>query len=86
MFRACVNGYQEHLFDMQCLAVQQGFWAGYYQSKKPKPVNIIIEKLERERRKVLNKGKNIPKPEVDVSKYLEREARRLKYLASKKRM
>lgn len=87
MFRAYIEGYQEHLFDMECMAVQQGYWAGYFQSKKPKPANAILKKMEQDHRKAKrqakNAGKNIPKPAVDVESFLQREERRKAFLARK---
>lgn len=88
MVQAFIEGYQEHLFDNQCLAVQQGYWAGYYQSKKPKSANSIIEKMIRDHDKAKkakhNAGKNIPKPEVDMERFLRLEQKRKEFLARKK--
>lgn len=82
VFRACINGYSDHLFDLQILGVQQGYWAGYYtRSKKPKPFKTIIEKMFTSRKK--QETTNIVKPEVDVEAFQEMEAqfnlRRKKY-------
>lgn len=72
---------------MQCIAVQQGYWAGYFQSKKPKSANSILEKMNRDhkavKKKVKQVGKNIPKPAVDVDAFLRREERRMAFLARK---
>lgn len=86
MLQAFIDGYVEHLFDMQCLAVQQGYWAGYYQSKKPKAVHLVLEKMDREHKKAKRKltGKNLPKPEVDIDRFLKLEERRMQYLARRK--
>lgn len=79
MLQAYLDGYQEKLFDQRCLAVHQGFWAGYYHSKKPKPPKVILKQMMRdyskEKKRIQNKGKNIPKPDVDVEAFLERERR-----------
>lgn len=83
MLKAFVEGYQERLFDMECLAVQQGYWAGYYQSKKPKSVKVVLEKMDRDHKKIIKKAKNIPKPEVDVDRFLKLEERRKAFLARK---
>lgn len=79
MLQAYIEGYQERLFDRQCLAVHQGFWAGYYQSKKPKSIKTVLTQLIRDHEKQKLKEKNIEvkKPEVDVEAFLEQE-RRLK--------
>lgn len=74
--RAVIAGYQEHLFDLQCLAVHQGYWAGYYSnSKKPKSLNSILKKLFTEHRKSKIKvaTKALPKPEVDLDTFMQRE-------------
>lgn len=87
MLQAYIEGYQEHLFDLQCLAVHQGYWAGYYQSKKPRPANVVLEKMIQEHSKA-KKSKNkssLPKPEVNVDQFLAREARRKAYMARRKR-
>lgn len=86
MFQAYVDGYQEHLFDMECLAVHNGYWAGYYQSRKPKAVSAVLDKMIREHTKAkkLGKSKNVPKPEVNMELFMQREQRRMAYLARKK--
>ena len=86
MFKAYVEGYQDHLFDLKCLAVYQGFWAGYYgNAKKPKPVASVLDALSREYQRLKqkqNKDAKVDKPNVDieteVQKFLEMERRRLK--------
>lgn len=89
MIKAYIEGYQDRLYDQQCIAVQQGYWAGYYQSKKPKPVNVILKSMDRDRarqkRQRNNAGKNVSKPAVDMERFMEREQRRFEYLASRKR-
>ena len=87
MFRAFIDGYQEYLFDQQCLAVHNGYWAGYYQSKKPKPANHIIEKMIQDHKKAakVDPGKNIPKPEVDLERFLRLEQKRMEFLARQNR-
>lgn len=87
MLQAYIEGYQEHLFDQQCIAVHNGYWAGYFQSKKPKPANAILETMNRDHQKAKKKkskqASKLPKPEVNVDEFLRREERRLKYLARK---
>lgn len=84
MFQAYVEGYQEKLFDQQCLAIHQGYWVGYFFSKHPKPVNTVLEqtinKHQQALKKQKRKNKNIPKPEVDIETFLKREERRMAYL------
>ena len=76
-FNACVEGYNDRLFDQKCLGVQQGFWAGYYgNSQRPKKLSFILEMMEKSHRKLKQKelGKpNAAKPDVDVEQFLERE-------------
>ena len=76
MLRAVVDGYKEHLFDLECLSVHTGFWAGYYHSKKPKPLASILSRLLREHDKAKKaRGLKKPKPDVNVDAFLERERR-----------
>lgn len=82
MFKAYVEGYQEHLFDMQCLAVHQGYWAGYFQSKKPKKPNQLLEQMIRDHTK--EKNANVPKPEVDIDRIMRLDKKRMEYLAKHK--
>lgn len=88
MVQAYIEGYQEHLFDLQCLAVHQGYWAGYYQSKKPKSANYILDKMSKDHTKAKRKknpnAKSIPKPEVDMERFLRLEEKRKAFLARKK--
>lgn len=82
-FRACAEGYQDHLFDLKCVAVFQGFWAGYYgNAKKPKSLSTVLSTLNREHLNAKKKqgGSAITKPsmEVDVDAFLELERKRLK--------
>lgn len=85
MLRAYVQGYQEHLFDLQCLAVHQGYWAGYYRSRKPKSAKTILNRMVREHEKAVKKAsgksKYIPKPEVDLDRFMQLEAKRMEYIA-----
>lgn len=67
------------MFDTKCLAVIQGYWAGYYQSKKPRPVKDVLSRLIRDHDKAkkheqIAKGQ-INRPEVDVDAFLEKERR-----------
>lgn len=77
MFIAVIEGYQEHLFDLKCIAVYQGFWTGYYSnSKHPKNLSSILTSLQREHNKAKKRKKNkVAKPavDVDVEQFLERE-------------
>ena len=78
MLNAYIEGYEEHLFDLQYLAVHQGFWAGYYQSKKPKALGKVLKMLQLQHEKAKKKAKSKgqvdgPKPNVDVDEFLRRE-------------
>ena len=73
MFNAYVQGYGDHLFDQQVLAVQAGYWAGYYsKAKHPKNIKSILTKMLQKRQQSEHKLKT-PAPEVDVEAFLERE-------------
>lgn len=82
MFRACVAGYEDRLFDMQLVAVHGGHWAGYFgMSKKPKSLSTILDKLYAEKKKSESKDKKrkvkvTPKATtVDVEKFKQQERR-----------
>lgn len=77
-YNACVEGYGDHLFDLQILAVQQGYWSGYYGmgSKHPKLPDKIAEDMLRRKERGKNSGTH--SNEVDVEQFLatEREFQR----------
>ena len=77
VFRACISGYSDHIFDLQILGVQQGYWAGYYtRARKSKPPQRVIEKMLQTKTKCNEKtGSNVARPEVDVAAFMETEAR-----------
>ena len=75
MFCACVAGYEDRLFDMQLLAVHSGYWSGYYCSRKPKPLHVILNKLLREKEKAKAPKKRKHADSVDVEAFLEQERR-----------
>lgn len=73
VFNAYVKGYGDHLFDQQVLAVQMGYWAGYYsKAKHPKNIKTILQNMLRKRQNAKKRIKS-PAPEVDVETYLEIE-------------
>ena len=75
VFQACARGYADHMFDLQLVGVQQGYWAGYYSSaKKPKPLKYVIDKLFKARRKGERDSQTVEKPDVDVDAFLAMEA------------
>ena len=82
MFRACVAGYEDRLFDMQLVAVHGGHWAGYFgMSKRPKPLGTILDKLYAEKKKSERRDKKrqvkVKKRvlDVDVEKFKQQERR-----------
>ena len=79
-FRAVIRGYEDHLFDLECLTVHAGHWAGYYyNSKRPKSLSVIIKdlcsKYAQSKSKSVNKSAVVEKPDVDVDEFLRREER-----------
>ena len=71
MLQACIQGYSDHMFDMQLLGIQQGYWAGYYSnSKKPKPLKYILDKMARAHNK---QGAEILDVDVDAFLQMERD-------------
>ena len=76
MVKAVIKGYEDRMLDSQIIAVQTGYWSAYYiGSKHPKPTHKIAEDMLKRHNKQDASKISRPKPEVDVSTYLEREAR-----------
>ena len=75
MFQAYVTGYSDRLFDQQVLAVQAGYWAGYYsKAKHPKNIKTILTSMLQQRQRS-EKRVNTPAPDVDVEAFLAMEQR-----------
>ena len=73
MFNAYVQGYSDRLFDQQVLAVQAGFWAGYYvKAKHPKSLKSVLTSMLKKRKQAEHRI-NTPAPEVDVEAFLATE-------------
>lgn len=79
VFKAVIKGYSDHIFDLQLVAVHQGYWAGYYhRAKKPKNLETILKKLFKAKEKSENKSCKQKKAEdVDVESFLAMERLRL---------
>ena len=79
MFKAVIQGYSDHIFDLQLVAVHQGYWSGYYnRAKKPKNLESVLKKLFRAKEKSEDKSyKQERVEEVDVEKFLAMEQIRL---------
>lgn len=78
MLRAVISGYTDHIFDLEIVAVYQGYWSGYYnRAKKPKPTKSIIEKMFRTKERNSKTSKQQKAEEVDVETFLAREQKRL---------
>lgn len=71
-FQAVKKGYEDRVFDQQLIAVQSGYWSGYFMSKKPKPLNIILKMLTRNRFRADSKSDHVDF--VDVEAFLATEA------------
>ncbi len=79
MFKAVIQGYSDHMFDLQLVAVHQGYWAGYYnRSKKPKSISVVLKKLFKAKEKGEDKPHKQKRVEdVDVESFLAMERLRL---------
>ena len=79
VFRAVVKGYSDHIFDLQLVAVHQGYWAGYYnRAKKPKNLETVLKKMFKAKEKVNDGPRKRQKAEdVDVEGFLAKERLRL---------
>ena len=76
-FKACIKGYENHLFDLECLAVHAGYWAGYYSNaKRPKSLSSILKELCKKHVSAEQRDRSstqIERPDVDVDQFLRRE-------------
>lgn len=79
VFKAVVKGYADHIFDLQLVAVHQGYWSGYYnRAKKPKNLGTILKKLLKSKEKSEDTPHQQKRVEdVDVETFLAREQLRL---------
>lgn len=79
VLKAVVKGYSDHIFDLQLVAVHQGYWSGYYsRSKKPKNLDTVLKKLFKAKEKGDNRHSKQKKVEdVDVESFLAKERLRL---------
>lgn len=81
LFQAVVQGYTDRLFDQQVIAVQAGFWAGYYSKvKHPKSVDSVISSMHKKKVRQDKRHLKAPAPVVDVEGFLAREQRLQDYL------
>lgn len=69
-FDACVQGYSARLTDLQILAVQSGYWSGYYGfgSKHPQSPDRIAMKI------LSSATPQQHADDVDVEEFLRKEA------------
>lgn len=71
MLKACIQGYSDHLFDLETVGIKAGFWAGYYsKAKRPRSYVRVIKDLIKKRR--LGKSP-ANKPNVDVEAFKSME-------------
>lgn len=69
-FWAVVEGYSETLVDSQMLAVQSGYWSGYYSgAQRKKSVKAILDGMQKSRYR--KPGERAP--DVDVEAFLATE-------------
>lgn len=69
-----IAGFSDHIFDLQQIAIEVGYWCGYYNnSKHPKPVNNIIKSLKNK----LSRKEKGPASDPDVETFMELERKRL---------
>lgn len=78
MLKAVIKGYSDHMFDLQLIAVHQGYWSGYYsRAKKPKSLETILKKLFKAKEKSEDKNHKKKVEDVDVESFLAKERLRL---------
>ena len=74
MFKACVAGYEDRLFDLQLLSVHSGYWSGYYtNSKKPKPLKRVLESMVDKRDQSRSPNRHADTVDVDAFLAMERK-------------
>lgn len=74
---ALVDGYSDRLIDLQSIAAQTGYWAGYYQSKRPKKIKDVVNSILKSKEYKHTKQQKTATTEDDVQKFQERELRRM---------
>lgn len=74
VFETLVEGYEDHLIDLEGIAAQTGFWAAYYRSKRPKKLDSVLQKIAsaKGRSKIFSQHVT----DVDVETFKARELRR----------
>ena len=79
VFKAVIKGYSDHIFDLQVVAMHQGYWSGYYnRAKKPKSLDSVLKKMFKAKEKDNGKPHKQKKvEEVDVEGFLAKERLRL---------
>ena len=79
VLKAVIQGYSDHIFDLQLLSVHQGYWSGYYnRAKKPRNLESVLKKMFKAKEKSTEKPSKQKKVEdVDVASFLAMERMRL---------
>jgi hypothetical protein len=78
MLKSVIQGYSDHIFDLQLIAVHQGYWSGYYnRAKKPKSLESVIKKMFKAKEKENTPRKKEKSNTVDVDSFLAMERLRL---------
>lgn len=75
VLNAYIQGYSDHMFDLQILGVQQGYYAGYYsRAKKPQSIKSVVKKLVDSRSRRKKKSTSVEKPSVDIEAFQAMDA------------
>lgn len=72
--QAAILGYQNHLIDLRCVAVEQGYYAAYYaNAKRATPVQKIIERILKGKQNSEHNSnhKSAPNPNIAAFQALE---------------
>lgn len=76
---AWMRGYDDYLFDLKCLTVHIGYWAGYYNNAKhPKSLSSILRDLNDEylgQKEIVCDSKASDDIEANVEQFKQREQR-----------
>lgn len=81
--KCVVAGYSDRLIDLEVSAIVGGYYGAYYSnSKHPKKLNSVIQKIMQGHQKKQNqaRGKKKRADDPDVEQFLRREAIRLRQI------
>ena len=71
-YNACLEGYYDHIVDLRTVAVEQGYYSAYYSNtKRPKPVNTVIENMRKQSKKQSTDKQKAGDPNIEAFQCLD---------------